>query len=140
MTQSHDFLLNRLHWFQSYNSIQLISISRFRKNEFQSLFRIPLNYLVFNVPPFTFHLEDGERRFQSCSNEHDWFRAYFTWNTHRRWCPNIPGGFNYSRFPTVNCDCTGITLSYFYVEVNIICIRTYVQCQRVKLPPIFRGL
>ena len=35
---------------------------------------------------------------------------------------------------------TGITLSTFYVEVNKICICSYVQCQRATLPPMFRGI
>ena len=30
--------------------------------------------------------------------------------------------FFYSGFPTVNCDCTGITLSTFCAEVNTDCI------------------
>ena len=54
--------------------------------------------------------------------------------------PNIPGGFNYSVLPTVNCDRTSITLSTLYTEVNKICIWPYVQCQCVTPPPMFRGI
>ena len=42
--------------------------------EFHSVFRITFNYLDLNVLPFTFHMEDGERRPQLFSYEHDWFR------------------------------------------------------------------
>ena len=54
--------------------------------------------------------------------------------------PNIPGGFNYSVLPTVNCDRTSITLSTLYAEFNKICIWPYVQCQCVTPPPMFRGI
>ena len=81
MTQSHYFLLNQLHWVQSYNSIQSISISRFKQNEFHYLFRIPFNYLDYVFLPFTLHLEDGERPSQSCSDENDWFSPDLTQNT-----------------------------------------------------------
>ena len=42
------------------------------------------------------HLEGVERRFKSCSDEHDWFSPYLTRNTRGWWCLNITGGFNYS--------------------------------------------
>ena len=129
MTRYNWFLLTRIHWVQSYESIQLISIWIFKRAGFHSLLLIPFNYLDSGVLPFTFHLEDGERRSQSCSDEHDLFSPYLTWNTQGRWCPNIPGGFNYWVFPTVNCDRTGIILSNFCAEVNTICIWPYVQCQ-----------
>ena len=48
------------------------------------------------------HLEDGERRFQLCSDENDWFIPDLTKNTRGWWCPNIPGGFNYSKVLAVH--------------------------------------
>ena len=122
MTRFNWFLLTRLYWVQSYDSTQLISVWIFKRTAFHSLFRIPFNYLDSNVLSFTFHLEYGERRPQSCSDEHDWFSPDLTQNTRGRWCPNIPVGFNYSGFPTVNCDSTCITLSTFCAEVIIIWI------------------
>ena len=84
MNQSNDFLLTQLYWVQSYESIQLISILRFKRIDFHSIFHIPFNYLDSNVIPFTFHLEDGERRSQSCSDEHDWFSPDLTQNNQGR--------------------------------------------------------
>ena len=100
VTQSNWFLLTRLHWVHYYDSIQLISIWRLKKTEFHSPFRITFNSLDSNVIPFTFHLEDGEIRSQSCSDEHDWFSPDLTWNTRVWWCPNIIGSFNSLGFPT----------------------------------------
>ena len=68
--------------------------------EFHSLFRIPFKYLESDVLAFAFQLEDGERRSQSCSDEYYWFSSDLTRNTWGQWCPNIPGGLNYSK--TVN--------------------------------------
>ena len=140
MIRSNYFLLTRLHWVQSYNLVQLISILRFKRIGFHSLFRINFNYLASDVLPFTFHLEDGEILSQLCSNEHDWFIPDLIQNTRGRWCPNIPGCYNYSVSPIVNCDSTGITLSALCTEVNTICIWPYVQFQRATLPPIFRSI
>ena len=46
MTQPNSFLLTRLHWFQSYDSIQLISIWTFKRIEFHFIFSIHFNYLA----------------------------------------------------------------------------------------------
>ena len=73
MTQYNYLLLALLHWVHSYDSIQLISIWIFKQTEFHSLFCVPFNYLESDALPFTFHLEDGERRSKSCSDEHHWF-------------------------------------------------------------------
>ena len=73
MNRSNWFLLTRPHWVRFYESVQLISIWRFKQIEFNSLFRIPFNYLGSDVLPLTFHVEDGEIRSQSCSNEYYWF-------------------------------------------------------------------
>ena len=94
--------MNRLIWVQSYNSTQLIFIRIIKQIEFHSIFRITFNYLDSNVIPFTFHVEDGERRSQSCYNEHNCFRPDLKRNTQGQWCPNITGGFNYSK--PVGCN------------------------------------
>ena len=127
--------MNGLHWVQYYDSIKLIYIWRFKQTEFHYLFHIPFNYLDSDIIPFNFHLEDGERCFESCYDEHDWFIPDFTRNNRGRWCPNICSGFNYFGFPTVKCDSTGITLSTLCTEVNIICIWPYIQCQSAPPPP-----
>ena len=56
------FLVVLIHWFQSYYLIQSISIWRFKRTEFHSILHIPFSYLESYVIPFTFHLEDDERR------------------------------------------------------------------------------
>ena len=68
--------------------------------KFHSIFHITFNCLNSDVLPFTFHVEDGERRSQLCSDEHAWFIPDLTQNTQGQWCPNIPGGSKYSVFPT----------------------------------------
>ena len=64
MTKSNYFLLNRIHWVQSYGLTQLISIWIFKRTVFHSIFRIPFNYLDSNVIPLISHLEDGKIRSQ----------------------------------------------------------------------------
>ena len=39
------------------------------------------NYLGSNVLPFTFHVEDGERRSQPYSGEYDWLNLDLMRNT-----------------------------------------------------------
>ena len=51
MTQPNSFLLTRLHWVQSYDSIQLTSIWIFKRIEFHSLFSIHFNYLALMFFP-----------------------------------------------------------------------------------------
>ena len=80
MTQPNYFLLTQLYWVQSYDLIQLISVCRFKRAGFHSLFRIIFNYLDSGVLPFTFYLEYGERRSQYCSDGHDWFSPDLTLN------------------------------------------------------------
>ena len=81
--------------------IQLISMWIFKRIEIHSLYHIPFKYLDSNVFPFTFHVEDGERRSQSCYDEHDWFGTNLTRNIRGWLCPNITGGSKYSGLPTV---------------------------------------
>ena len=119
-------------WVQSYDSVQLISIWIMKWIEFHSLFRIPFNYLDSDVLPLTLIAEDGERCFQLCSNGHNWCIPDLAQNTRGWWCPNISDGSKYSIFHTVQLCCTSIPLSNFWVEVKIICIWPYVQCQREK--------
>ena len=52
---------------------------------------------MFWCYPLHLHSEDGKIRSQLWSYEYDCFIPYFTQNTQGRWCPYIPGGFNYSK-------------------------------------------
>ena len=103
-----------LHWFQSYNSIQLIYICIIKRIEFHSLFCIPFNYLYSDVLPFTFQMEDVERRSQSCSDENDWFSPDLMRNTRGRLRSNIPSCSKYSRLPTFQL------WSYRYPVIHIL--------------------
>ena len=118
MTWYYQFLFTLLHWVQSYDSIQLISILIFKRIEFHSLFRIPFKYLDSDVLHVTFHLEDDEKHSQSCSDKHHWFRPYLTQNTWWRWRPYIPGDFKYFVCHTVYFK--PLMWSYWYPVIHLL--------------------
>ena len=127
--------MNRLHWFHSYNSIKLISIWIIKRIEFHYLFRIPFNYLDSNVLPFTFHVEDDERRpnyvpmkiIGLVQNSHEILKDGDI--------PILTVVLITTDYLQFNCYRTGILLYILWAEVNKICIRPYVYYHHIKSSP-----
>ena len=95
MTQSNFFLIE----LTSLGSVLRIDPIIFHLDNSTNWFTLsipyPFNYLDSDVIPFTLNMEDGERRSQWCSDEHDWFSPDLVQNNWGQWYPNIYGGFNY---------------------------------------------
>ena len=134
----------QLHWVQYYDLIKFIPIWRIKRIEFHSLFHITFNYLDLDVPPFTFHVEYGERLSQPCSDEYDWFSPDLLQNNWGGWCTNITGGSKYYGFPT-------LMWSYRYPVIHILCrgwYNIYMPVSSMSVcntppppsPPKFRGI
>ena len=119
MNWYNEFLSIRLHWVQYYKSIKLIPICRIKRIEFHSLFYITFNYLESDVLLFTFHVEDGERLSQPCSDEHDWFSPDLLQIPEDGDVPILPVVISTTDYLHW-CDRTSILLSTFYAEVNTI--------------------
>ena len=89
------------------------------------MFLITFNYLDSDVLPFSFRVEDGERRSQPYSREYDWLGPDLTLNTQGPYTLVLPEVFItlvtvWPSFKTNDCTLFGITLSASCVGVIII--------------------
>ena len=116
------FLLTRLHWVQSYKSIQLISIWIIKWIEFHSLFHIPFIYLDSDIPPVTFHVEYGERLSNNVPIAMIGLAQTSREILEYGGVPIFPVVLSTSNSLLFNCDRTGTLLSTLCMEVNKICI------------------
>ena len=69
MTRSNKFRIDSTSLGPLLRLNPIIFIWIMKRIEFHSLFRIPFIYLYSDILPFTFHMENGEKRSQSCSHE-----------------------------------------------------------------------